>query len=91
MRRTLVNSLVRRFSFMKQPVSTGQKSKSDLGIYQPKGEDLLNQTMSLEEIKKKMQKPTDSSKINEMVKLEESLDLPYYLHGIQQVPEKKVA
>lgn len=75
---------------MKQPVSSGQKSKIEMNIHKRTEDDILNETLSLQQIKKNLIEKSDTSKIDAMVKLEESLDFPYYLHGVQQSPEKKV-
>ena len=89
MRRHLLRTLRRGFG-LQQPVASGQKSRTEMNIHNQKAEALLQESVSLKELKQRVP-ATDSGQVEAMVRLEESLDLPYYLHGVQQVPDKKVA
>lgn len=53
-------------------------------------ENLLNQKVSLRELRAQQLEKVDSEKFDKMIKIEEEIDLPYYLHGIQNKPDRKV-
>jgi len=63
----------------KKKVASGEETK-----------DPLSETVSLQEIRQKLLKQVEEKKYQDMVKMEEELDLPYYLHGVQNRPDFKV-
>lgn len=83
-------SCIARFAGSQQPTSSSRKSNTDRMAFKPGKGDMLDQSMSLQEIKKRKIEELEESKINEIIDIEESVDLPYYLHGVQNLPEKKV-
>lgn len=52
--------------------------------------DLLEDTISLDDIKEKELKKIDSARFSNMVRIEEGVDLPFQLHGIQSKPSQNV-
>lgn len=53
-------------------------------------EDLLSQKVSLRDIRAQQLQKFEGEKFERLVRVEEEVDLPYYLHGIQNKPDRKV-
>ncbi len=79
-----VQSLCRGFS------NQTSQEKSDAQPMAAQKQDPLEEKVSLHDIRQKWLEKVEEEKFNKLVKLEESVDLPYQLHGVQNRPEKKV-
>ena len=75
-----INKIIRPFSVDK---STEEKGEA-------KDEDMLDKKISMSEIRQNYLNTIDEYRYKRLVEVEETIDLPYHLHGVQNKPEKKV-
>lgn len=69
---------------------TGPFGKQKTVEQNMEAEDLLSQKVSLRDIRSQQLQKIEGEKFDKMIRIEEEVDLPYYLHGIQNKPDRKV-